>query len=29
MAHNITSLACMDTFLLLLTTLAMIDRWRA
>jgi hypothetical protein len=28
MAHNITSLACMDTFLLLLTTLAMIDRWK-
>ena len=27
-AHNITSLAFMDTFLLLLTMLAMIDRWK-
>jgi len=27
--HNITSLAVMDTFLLLLTMLAMIDRWKA
>ena len=27
--HNITSLALMDTFLLLLTMLAMIDRWMA
>ena len=27
--HNITSLAYMDSFLLLLTMLAMIDRWRA
>ena len=26
--HNITSLAFMDTFLLLLTMLAMIDRWK-
>jgi hypothetical protein len=26
--HTITSLAVMDTFLLLLTTLAMIDRWK-
>jgi hypothetical protein len=27
--HNITSLAAMDTFLLLLTMLAMIDKWKA
>ena len=27
-AHNITSLAFMDTFLLLITMLAMIDRWK-
>jgi hypothetical protein len=27
--HTITSLAAMDTFLLLVTMLAMIDRWRA
>jgi hypothetical protein len=27
-AHNITSLAYMDTFLLLVTMLAMIDRWK-
>ena len=27
-AHNITSLAFMDTFLILLTMLAMIDRWK-
>jgi hypothetical protein len=26
--HNITSLALMDTFLVLLTVLAMIDRWK-
>jgi hypothetical protein len=28
-AHTITSLAVMDTFLLLVTMLAMIDRWKA
>jgi hypothetical protein len=28
-AHNITSLAFMDTFLLLITMLAMIDKWKA
>ena len=28
-AHNITSLAFMDTFLLLVTMLAMIDQWKA
>jgi len=28
-AHNITSLAFMDTFLLLVTMLAMIDKWKA
>ena len=28
-AHTITSLASLDTFLLLVTMLAMIDRWRA
>ena len=27
-AHNITSLAFMDTFLILLTMLTMIDRWK-
>jgi hypothetical protein len=27
-AHNITSLAFMDSFLLLITMLAMIDRWK-
>jgi hypothetical protein len=26
--HNITSLACMDTFLVLVTMLAMIDKWK-